>query len=335
MKGYTIAELLVASSAFLLLLTATTSILVEWNRRTREADIELDAVNSASMAIQRIATDYRSAYYVYNYAQIRVVDGASPKVRDNGLKDDGTTVGDAATVNHSTIPLVSQNDPLDVATEDTAVNTSHVPSRVLMGVTSTGSIRTLAMATDQPAGLKNLRYIVYYLGKAIRVLKPGEGSVGTTRDLVERPLYRLEGVVENRDPIGFYSMASKASDVATSGFRVNIPTTGAPTVDLVTGKNTFTGVGGATLASASIQRISNVVVGTDQDATLNPFTLRNPHPYSNAGLYSPYLATVSLRVNRSNRATIRWRDGRPLDLLEVSTQAFAGNLQLPQPKGGS
>jgi hypothetical protein len=194
------------------------------------------------------------------------------------------------------------------------------------------------MTSDQPFGFKNLKYIVYYLGGRRYDLVPTSRSNGETRNLVVRPLYRLEGYVTDKENIGWYSMSSSIASTPnpTSGFQIRIDANGKTSISTPKSDGSFNPpLPGYVLSEDAdrhwkLSNLCDVVVGTDKDASLNPFTLRNPHPYSNLGLYSPYQATISLRVQRYDRRVIRWSGGRPLDLLEVSARAFVGNIPMPQ-----
>ncbi len=334
--GYSVTELLVASSVFLGILTLVTSLLVEWNRRSRDADFELDALNKASRAISYLTSDLRTAQYVYHHAYIHVKDERAGQAgRSSALADSGTgTIGSQGNttqaLNGKYIPLVVEDVPQNEVTP-------HVGRQFFPGERAPGAVRVLAMTSDQPYGFKNLKYIVYYLGGRRYDLVPNSRSSGATRTLVVRPLYRLEGYVTDQANIGWYSMSSSiaTTPTATSGFQIRIDTNGATSIftpDVNGNFNTALGYGLSTAADRhwKLSNLCDVVVGVDTDDSFNPFTLRNPHPYSNLGLYSPYQATISLRVQRYDRRVIRWSGGRPLDLLEVSARAFVGNIPMPQ-----
>ncbi len=365
--GYSVTELVVASTVFLVLLTATTAILVEWNRRSRQADFELDSLNSASRALQQLNADLRVDQYVYHRAWIEVVDlRAGGSGRGCGLSDLGAG-GAAGTVirkrsdtpaatreddhplNGIYIPLVPEAFP-DLEKPGTTGRVDEVGEQFYPindddGASKpVGAVRVLALATDQPHGSQNLRYIIYYLGGQKERLVPDARSTGTNNpDLVVRPLFRLEGCVENRANLAWYSFDDRIDSKATSGFKITLNANGTTQLQVPSD----VGPGGVTwgaltsgFSTASDRmwrqtRLCDVVVGADNDASLNPFTLRNPHPYANAGIFSPYLATVSLHVKRNDRRTIRWIGGRPQDLFEVTSNAFVGNIPLPQPASGS
>ena len=366
--GYSVTELVVASTVFLILLTATTAILVEWNRRGRQADFELDSLNSASRALQQLNSDLRVAQYVYHRAWIQVVDlrpgGAGRTSGQSDLGTSGTaatdikkradtdagTLADDHPLNGTYIPLVPEGFP-DLENPTNAVRVNEVGEQFYPVDDDTnaskpvGAVRVLALATDQPFGILNLRYIIYYLGGQKERLVPDSRSTGTNNpDLVVRPLFRVEGCVENRPNLAWYTMSDRIDTPATSGFKLTINTSGSTQFNLpdnvgANGVNwSPTAMSGFSTAADRMWRqvrLCDVVVGSDDNASLNPFTLRNPHPYANAGIISPYLATVSLHVKRNDRRTIRWIGGKPQDLIEVTSTAFVGNIPLPQPASGS
>lgn len=343
-----------ASSVFLLLLTATTSILVEWNRRSRQADFELASLNDASRAIQYITTDLRAAQYVYHRAWIQVIDARTGgEARSSGLGDPpagggATTVislrhnTDTRALNGTYIPMVAEATPdlEGTAGVTTEVGRQFFPFDDAGNPRNPGAVRVLAMATDQPFGIRNLRYILYYLGAVTQTLVPDRRSNGTTRNLVTRPLFRMEGVADGQSNLGWYTMAQDITTPALSGFQikvVNDNTTEIRTPQSIDGAGAvqWTSASGSLSTQADrrwkLVRLCEVVVGLQDDASLNPFTLRNPHPYANRSLISPYQATISLRVRRNDRRTMRWSAGKPLDLIEVSSRAFVGNVPMPQP----
>jgi hypothetical protein len=114
-------------------------------------------------------------------------------------------------------------------------------------------------------------------------------------------------------PKGWYTFANKITDAGTSSLTINLATK-----KLIDGPSPEIGV------DIKITKVADVVMGP---GISNLFTLRNPHPYSNASMMSPYLATISVHTTGVKVGSYLKRRA---EIFELNTQAFARNVPLPQ-----
>lgn len=306
--GFTLTELIIASAAAAVIMTAAVSLLVQWQHTTASSEGDLNAIADGTRAIGQIADDVRLSTYLYHYATISITDNT------------GTLFTPTATT--LTFPIVTQGSTAD----NVPGNTNPQPffngrsATDMMGASSSGAIRMLAMISDQPNGLNQPRYIVYWVGQPIGQIT--QRTDGAKFNLY--PLYRLEASPSAANavapPTSWYTFRDAiATSSATSGFSITL------NAGLGTSRLTDYSPAPKTLSvNYKFQRLANIVLG---NGITDPFTLRNPHPYSNASLISPYEATVSILTARVPASgSIRGA----VDFYRLSTKAFARNVPLPQ-----
>lgn len=309
-------ELVIGSAAFLVILTSAISMLTQWMKITGESDRAIEATDAGARAIAQIANDVRMASYLYHNATVSITGPESYSF--------GTAY----------LPVVTQGDPEGKARSlfDPEVTKG---GSDLIGINSTGARSVLAMFSDQPYGLSQPRYIVYWVDTSVKNRFVMLRANGNNVDYYLQPLYRLEASpsATNVDatPRGWYTFRDKITAAATSGLFIDL------SGDRLADNSGFTN--SISLASGGrkswrVSKVADVVngpfaVGVVPTAANYPriFTLRNPHPYSNASLMSPYLATISIRTTGVKNGGYLKRSG---EIFSLNTQAFARNIPLPQ-----
>ncbi|MNX72353.1 hypothetical protein D3C86_1037060 [compost metagenome] len=299
-------ELVIGSAAFLVILTSAIMMLTQWMKLTGESDRAIEATDRGARAIGQIASDIRMATYLYHYATVSIT---GDKFANFGVK---------------TMPVVTQSDnDADLQGRNKAYFAARGGSQ-LMGEKSPGSTNVLAMISDQPDGISRPRYIVYWLDDSAAEKAKNQiiryRTDGGEEIYYLLPLYRLEASpsASNVDatPKGWYTFADKLSASGTSSLYIKVPEKKLAEAPFPAPKELDVNV--------RVSKVADVVMGP---GISNLFTLRNPHPYSNASLMSPYLATVSIRTTGVKVGAFLKRRA---ELFELNTQAFARNIPLPQ-----
>lgn len=306
--GFTLTELLIASTAFVVIMAASMTMMVQWQRANGNSERDITSINQAAKAIGQIADDIRTATYLYHYATISIQQTGVSKFLPNSV-----------TFN---MGIVTQGQNADGVGAN--FFTSRGVDTSMMGIRSTGTSSILAMISDQPYGLNRPRYILYWVGPTTSTLRSRSGR--TTGDLTVHPLYRLEASPSSNvalaAPTSWYSFKDPISTtVATSGIQITLRANDGTFADFwSTGvtRNSYT-------IGYKFNKMADIVMGP---GIPGPFTIRNEHPFSNASLLSPYSATISLSTSRvgSNGAV---RAGN-VDVYTLGTSAFARNVPLPQ-----
>lgn len=311
--GFSLTELLIASTAFVVIMSAAVTMLVQWQRVNASAEGDITAINQAAKAIGLIADDVRMATYIYHYSTISIEQTAG--VTAFSSKSNPETFRNMG--------IVTQWETADGLAQtfftDRNVDTS------MMGLkTPGGTSSVLALITDQPYGLSRPRYIIYWLGPATSQLK--SRTERTEGDLTVHPLYRLEASPSSNlataSPTSWYSFKdSIKTTCATSGIYITLRTANSTLEDFWSNgvkKNSL-------LIGYKVTKLADVVQG---EGISGPFTIRNHHPFSNASLLSPYSADIVLFTSRvGNNGSLRSGN---LDVYSLSTSAFARNIPLPQ-----
>lgn len=309
--GISVAELLIAATAFVVILGAAMSLLINWQRMNTRSEADVTAMDNCTRAINRITEDVRAATYLYHYATISI------------KKSGGTLL-------QYELPIVTENATADDVAGDSWPQSfftdSNRASPDLMGKDSKGATTVLAMISDQPDGLNQPRYIIYWLGAPTAVLKSrGDRISAGGTNLYLRPLMRLEASpsnnLTNHIPDSWYTYQDRiAQTSAYSALYLTLDTTSK-----LASNSAMTG---AIDVVYKLQTLTDVVTGPELS---EPFTLRNYHPYSNTALYSPTVATISLRTSKAlGPLRARANDGREVDVFELNTLAFARNVPPPQ-----
>lgn len=318
--GFTLTELMIASSAFVVILTGAVSMLVSWNRVNSQTEADLNATYTATMALRQMAEDVRVSTYLFHYATISINDMQTKPVLtypNTGKSNPFLEIKGLHEIKLS-FPPVTEGTTLDGVPDYTVFfGNTHKVDYSLCGVTSQGSLPMLAMISDQPSGIQHPRYIVYWEGTSSTRLSTRTGFAG---DYYSVPLYRLEASPSSsgRDdtPKSWYtSRDTIATSSATSSLTFTLNNANASS-SLVCGGTT-------TDIKYRLAKIADVIVGTGLS---HPFTLRNPHPYSNLSLISPYLATMSIRTSRASGPGGLRNDH---DIYQMDTSAYARNVPLP------
>lgn len=302
-SGFTMTELVIGSAAFLVILTSAITMLTQWMKATGESDRAIEATDTGARAIAQIASDVRMATYLYHNATISISGNA-----------------DAHNFGTVHMPVVTQGDPEGKAKAAFDPEVTRGGSD-LIGINSTGARSVLAMISDQPYGISKPRYIIYWVDTTVN-----NRIVGNNSDYFLQPLYRLEASpsAANVDatPRGWYTFSDKITATSTSDLYINLGTKKLAENSLM---NNAIDIG------YRVSKVTDVVIGpvpTGAAATRpRIFTLRNPHPYSNASLMSPYLATISIRTTGVKANGYLKRQA---EIFELNTQAFARNIPLPQ-----
>lgn len=310
--GFSLTELLIASTAFVSIMAAAVTMLAQWQRVNGRAESDISAINQAATAIGQIADDVRMATYIYHYATI-------------SIEQSGVSVFTASTPpteNFKNIGIVTQDDDAD-GLPGTFFTSRGVPTS-MMGVGGEGTSSVLALITDQPYGLNRPRYILYWMGPASGVLRGR--TERTEGNLSVHPLYRLEAspssAVAIASPTSWYSFKDPIkSTSATSGLYITLKAANSTLEDYWSAgvrRNSVT-------IGYKIKKVADIVMGPD---IAGPFTLRNEHPFSNASLLSPYSAAITLTTSRvGNKGSLRSGN---VDVYTLTTSAFARNIPLPQ-----
>lgn len=330
-RGFTLTELIIASGAFVVILTSAMAMLVQWQRLTGRSEADIVAINQGTRAMSQIMDDVRSSTYVLQYAMIILNFNSADFSGDPynmPAVDQATTMG---------IPIVSQAASLDAAP---ATLPGGVPASVgsneLEGINSTGSLNVLALISDQPSGITLPRYIFYWVGAPKRSILANTISVssaslrlfGSLTRLNVCPLYRLEAspsATGSFMPRCMYAYTDSIStQQATSCISINVRLSGSTSQLYYNAAQTTPVVS----MNCRLTKIADIVTDpSGQKSVVSfPFTLRNPHPYSNKSLISPYVATVSIRVSRA------FGGARPAktDVYELNSSGYARNVPLPQ-----
>lgn len=307
-SGFTMTELVIGSASFVVILTSAIMMLSQWMKATGESDRAIEATDTGARAISQIATDIRMATYLYHYATVSIAANAGQPFANFGTQY---------------LPIVTQsNNNSDLEGRTTAdFSAANKGGNDLMGITSTGARNVLAMISDQPYGMSLPRYVVYWVDSSVQNKVVHYKADGSNDDYYLQPLMRLEAspssTTVDATPKAWYTFADKLTGAATSSLYLDL--TGA-TARLAENA-AFTN---AVNVGVRITRVADVVMGPNIS---NIFTLRNPHPYSNASLMSPYMATISIRTTGvSANGYLK----RRTEIFELNTQAFARNIPLPQ-----
>jgi len=321
--GFTLTELIIASGAFMVIMTASMAMLVQWQRMSGRSEADIKAVNQAASAMQQIMADVRQSTYMFQYATISI------RVGNIGLN----ITADQNKLYNFTIPEVLQATAPDPAPSPYTVNNAFFASRGLstdlQGIGSTGSLPCLVLISDQPNGISQPRYIFYFVASPHGTVRARTGQTlyAGLNSLGVAGLYRVEATPRNNAvdnlPRSWYAYnSSYATTSANSALYVDVePGVGASTL-------TYCATCSAVQATASITWLTDVLLdpGGANANVPYPFTLRNPHPYSNSELVSPYEATVSLLVSRAFGGA---RAGKS-DIFQINALGFARNVPLPQ-----
>ncbi|HEY9854217.1 MAG TPA: prepilin-type N-terminal cleavage/methylation domain-containing protein [Stenomitos sp.] len=310
--GFSLMELMIASTAFVIIMSAAMTMMVQWQRVNGRAEDDINSINQAAKAIGQIADDVRMATYIYHYATISIEQSGVSAFKYRNNPETFANIG-----------IVTQGKTAD-GLPNTFFTNRNVDTS-MMGIESTGTCSILAMITDQPYGLNRPRYILYWVGPAGSTLKAR--TERTEGDLSVYPLYRLEASpssnVAMASPTSWYSFKDPiGTTCATSGIYLTLQANNVGTIqDFWSNgvrKNTVN-------IGYKVTKAADIVMGPDVPG---PFTLHNEHPFSNASLLSPYSAIISLSTSRvgSNGSL---RKGN-VDLYTLSTSAFARNIPLPQ-----
>ncbi len=308
--GFSLTELLIASTAFVIIMSAAMSMMVQWQRVNGRSEGDITAINQAAKAIGQIADDVRMATYIYHYATISIEQNGVNEFRSSANPETFRNIG-----------IVTQGAQAD-GVANTFFTNRGVPTS-MMGVTSNGTSSILALITDQPYGLSRPRYILYWMGPSTGQLRGRE----TGDDLTVHPLYRLEASPSSNvavaNPTSWYTFGNAISTTAaTSGIYITLRTGSTSTIqDFWSNgvrRNSVT-------VNYRLNKMADIVMGRDING---PFTIRNEHPFSNASLLSPYSATVSISTSRvGNSGSVR---GNNVDVYTLTTNAYARNIPLPQ-----
>lgn len=308
--GFSLTELLIASTAFVVIMSAAVSMMVQWQRVNGRSEGDITAINQAARAIGQIADDVRLATYIYHYATISIEQSGVTEFRARANPETFQNIG-----------IVTQDDRADGL--DNSFFTNRGVSTSMMGVTSTGTSSILALITDQPYGLNRPRYILYWVGASTGQLRSRTGD----GDLNVHPLYRLEAspsaAVVNASPTSWYTFGNPISSTcASSGIYITLRSGGASTLQ------DFWSAGvrrNSVNVSYKLNKMADIVMGP---GVAGPFTIRNEHPFSNASLLSPYSANIIISTSRvGNTGSVR---GDGVDVYTLSTNAYARNIPLPQ-----
>lgn len=311
--GFSLTELLIASTAFVIIMSAAVTMMVQWQRTNGRAEEDITSINQAARAIGQIADDVRMATYIFHYATISIEQSGVNAFRSSANPQTFRNIG-----------IVTQARNADGLTD--AFFTSRGVDISMMGVQSAGTSSILALITDQPYGLNRPRYILYWVGPTTSTLRARTERT-TGGDLQIHPLYRLEASPSSNvavaSPTSWYSFRDRiGSTAATSGIYVTVQANNVGTLEDFWSngarRNTLN-------IGYKVTKVADIVMGT---GISGPFTLRDEHPFSNASLLSPYSATISLATSRvgSNGSVRRGN----VDVYTLSTSAFARNIPLPQ-----
>lgn len=308
-SGFTMTELVIGSAAFLVILTSAVMMLTQWMKTTGESDRAITATDKGAKAIGQIASDIRMATYLYHYATLSITANAAlPFAKVNGI----------------TLPVVTQSgNDADLQGRTTAYFAARGGNE-FMGTKSRGATNVLAMISDQPYGISQPRYIVYWVDETVRDKLVHYKVDGSNDDYYLQPLYRLEAspsvaAVNSGDdwtPRSWYTF----QDLLTSS--------GTSSLDIDLSANTLKANYGKNLDITQSWRVTKVADIIQGPGITKIFTLRNPHPYSNASLMGPYLATVSVHTTG---VRVGGYLKRRAEIFALNTQAFARNVPLPQP----
>lgn len=309
--GFSLTELLIASTAFVVIMSAAVTMMVQWQRTNGRAESDITAINQATKAIGRIADDVRMATYIYHYATISIAQTGTAQFRSSANPETFRNIG-----------IVTQDKDADGLAASFFTN-RNVPTS-MMGVQSAGTSSILALITDQPFGLNRPRYILYWVGPSSGELLSRTGR--TEGNLTVHPLYRLEAspssAVATASPTSWYNFRNPiGTTAATSGLYITLNGANSTLADQWSNgvtRNSYR-------IGFKINKMADIVLGPGING---PFTLRNEHPFSNASLLSPYSATISLSTSRIGE-TGGLRAGN-VDIYTLTTSAFARNIPLPE-----
>lgn len=325
--GFSLTELLIASTAFTVIMTSAVAMLVNWQKMSGRSEADINATAMGAKALAQIANDIRVSTYLFHYASMSIID--------NTLTANYSALGTGIYKNVNfasakridlTFPIVTQGTTLDGPGGTTLNNTTFFAGHgnmdtSMIGETSTGSIPFLAMISDQPDGIQRPRYIAYWTGASTTPIKVKTGS-GISSSFYNVPLYRMEATpssntVDSTPRCWYSTQDTIAAASATSSITFTVNNPGPSTIAINTG-----GVILTSNVNASITKVADIVVGGGLSHT---FSLRNPHPYSNLSLISPFAATISLRTSRAYGGLKNMND-----IYQMDTSAFARNVPLPQ-----
>lgn len=311
--GFSLTELLIASTAFVIIMSAAVTMMVQWQRTNGRAEGDITAINQAAKAIGQIADDIRMATYIYHYATI--------SIEQSGLNPPAF-LSDSNPVTFRNMGIITQGTSADGLAA--SFFTGRGVDTSMMGITSAGTSSILALISDQPYGLTRPRYILYWVGPVTDQLQAR--TERTTGNLNVHPLYRLEASPSSNvtvaSPTSWYSFKDPiSSTAATSGIYLTLKAANSTIEDLWSNGVKRNSVP----INYKVNKVADIVLGP---GITGPFTLRNEHPFSNASLLSPYSATISLSTSRvGTKGAVRSGN---VDVYTLTTSAFARNIPLPQ-----
>lgn len=309
--GFSLTELMIASTAFVVIMGAAMSMMVQWQRVNGRSEGDINAINNAARAIGQIADDVRLATYIYHYATVSIEQNGVTEFRSRANPETFANIG-----------IVTQGQTADGIPNSFFTNRG-VPTS-MMGVTSAGTSSILALITDQPYGLSRPRYILYWLG-------PSSGQIRARNvgdELSVHPLYRLEASPSSNvaiaSPTSWYTFGNPiGTTAATSGIYITLRTGNNSTIEDFWSNGVRRN---SVNVNYRMNKLADIVMGRGING---PFTIRNEHPFSNASLLSPYSATVSISTSRLGEAGGGLRANN-VDVYTLTTQAYARNIPLPQ-----